>query len=494
MIAPNHGKKHPARLHRAPFYRRWKLPGWLAIPLVICWGLISWWLGTSFPGIAEKKQQGFRKFIEQQVLIYDGWQKLTNADARLSRLSIDEVEFLTDMRDLYDQADVQGRVSGEAWLELALLYHRFKDVEGVDYTQMYDILELDVSGDESIYAAVCQLWNEEEMSSEERTFFLEYYATQPNNWALNYLASQHGMVDQQTLAALAVRTDKYLWNYVLASGMMVLLILASLALIWKLPTWLPAGEFPKRYRRWSSCWSVKNVMAAVAGLDLVGKAGVYGFILMAWIAMGIAAYGAFAAQQALLWVYMTVTVLLSLITFAFWACALIHLLTPGWRRFCETMGLTLQDFKNGRYWAAGVILATLTFLTFWLIELSMEALGLGGVSFSGLDRDMHEYGIFALPMMIVWACIMAPLVEEVIFRGFLYRVIQRRWGVFAGMMGSSVVFAYVHFYDTMGFFFIVLYGLLFCAVFQRTGKLTAGVILHCCINSLITWFGWMTNN
>jgi membrane protease YdiL (CAAX protease family) len=47
-------------------------------------------------------------------------------------------------------------------------------------------------------------------------------------------------------------------------------------------------------------------------------------------------------------------------------------------------------------------------------------------------------------MMAVFGLTLAPLVEELFFRGFLYPPLARRWGLTAGVMITAALFAFIH--------------------------------------------------
>ena len=81
------------------------------------------------------------------------------------------------------------------------------------------------------------------------------------------------------------------------------------------------------------------------------------------------------------------------------------------------------------------------------------------------------------------ACILAPLGEEILFRGFLYRTIQVRFGQGWAIGVSSVLFGLLH-----GVFYalpLALVGLMFALLRQRTGGLAAPILAHAFHNTLM---------
>lgn len=75
----------------------------------------------------------------------------------------------------------------------------------------------------------------------------------------------------------------------------------------------------------------------------------------------------------------------------------------------------------------------------------------------------------------------APLMEELVFRGFLYGVAKRftHWSYAA--LGSSLFFAVVH-GNVMSFLPLTLLGLLFTAAYEQTKNLLVPAVMHACFN------------
>ena len=88
----------------------------------------------------------------------------------------------------------------------------------------------------------------------------------------------------------------------------------------------------------------------------------------------------------------------------------------------------------------------------------------------------------AKAMLAVSAVIIAPLMEEIVFRGFIYGVLKRYTdGIFAAMC-SSLLFAIVHMHVGTMFPLAVL-ALAFCAAYEYTGSLFVPMIMHGIFNA-----------
>ena len=91
-------------------------------------------------------------------------------------------------------------------------------------------------------------------------------------------------------------------------------------------------------------------------------------------------------------------------------------------------------------------------------------------------------------LFAVLGVLFAPLVEETIFRGFLYPVIARRTGVAAGIAITGTLFGLMHAAQLWGGWgqiaLLILVGLVLTWVRARTGSVTASYFVHLGYNGL----------
>ena len=84
--------------------------------------------------------------------------------------------------------------------------------------------------------------------------------------------------------------------------------------------------------------------------------------------------------------------------------------------------------------------------------------------------------------------ILAPIFEEIVFRGFLFQGLRAKIGtVWAGVV-STVLFALIHVqYDLWGWVAVAITGMAAAFLVWRTGSLKTAIVLHALTNLLITW-------
>jgi len=102
-----------------------------------------------------------------------------------------------------------------------------------------------------------------------------------------------------------------------------------------------------------------------------------------------------------------------------------------------------------------------------------------------LGGDEGTIGLIAAGFMVV--CV-APVAEELFFRGFFYRALRSRYSVLGAALIDGLVFGAIH-WDFSGDGALILpplatLGLMFCLVYEKTGSLYPVIALHAINNSI----------
>ena len=82
----------------------------------------------------------------------------------------------------------------------------------------------------------------------------------------------------------------------------------------------------------------------------------------------------------------------------------------------------------------------------------------------------------------ILAVVLAPLVEELVFRGLLFSRLTAKWGMIRAMVVSSLAFGLLHF-NPIGAF---VFGVVACVLYVRTRTLIVPIVLHA-LNNFIVW-------
>lgn len=96
-------------------------------------------------------------------------------------------------------------------------------------------------------------------------------------------------------------------------------------------------------------------------------------------------------------------------------------------------------------------------------------------------------------LSILTTILFGPIVEEIIFRGVIFRFLRQRTYIIAYLL-SAFIFAFIHFYkavlingDFIQLIFMIpfmIVGLGFCRIYEKTDNLLYPIFLHMIINSI----------
>jgi membrane protease YdiL (CAAX protease family) len=92
-------------------------------------------------------------------------------------------------------------------------------------------------------------------------------------------------------------------------------------------------------------------------------------------------------------------------------------------------------------------------------------------------------------LLLIMSVTLAPLFEETIFRGYIYPVVARTFGVMPGIIFTGLIFGLMHASQLGGnvpqVALLVSVGIVFTAARARTGTVLASYLLHVSYNSFI---------
>lgn len=105
-----------------------------------------------------------------------------------------------------------------------------------------------------------------------------------------------------------------------------------------------------------------------------------------------------------------------------------------------------------------------------------------------VSKTVERAGGVDLALLMLGIVIVAPVVEELLFRGALLRALQRRFAVPAAVFLSAAIFAGVHVVGDPGSYYVVpgllMLGLVSGWQAARTGDLSRSLLLHVGFNLL----------
>jgi uncharacterized protein len=147
----------------------------------------------------------------------------------------------------------------------------------------------------------------------------------------------------------------------------------------------------------------------------------------------------------------------------------------GWRRL--DTGTIPRWLAYGGLVLGGFLIAVLVTFASALVPPK------GELPIQQILQDRHTLILFALMAVFI-----APVVEETLFRGYLYPVVARSFGMSAGVISTGIVFGLLHASQLSGGWWqialLVVVGIIFTLVRAKTRTVVASYILHVSYNSI----------
>ncbi|MGH7196229.1 MAG: lysostaphin resistance A-like protein [Candidatus Saccharimonadales bacterium] len=148
--------------------------------------------------------------------------------------------------------------------------------------------------------------------------------------------------------------------------------------------------------------------------------------------------------------------------------------------------LRLRDIGLGSFDPMHLAYAVGGFIVYFVLSISINEV----VSrFIQVDQNQPQELGYASPvglelvLIFVALVVLAPLAEELLFRGFLYRGLRRRLSFIPATLVTSLLFAVAHAQLNVGLDVFAL-SLVLCYMREKTDSLWPGILLHATKNAV----------
>lgn len=151
----------------------------------------------------------------------------------------------------------------------------------------------------------------------------------------------------------------------------------------------------------------------------------------------------------------------------------------------KEIGLTLRDLRKniGLGFIAGILFSIFASIADFVVTY---ILGPGHIH--PIHPDMQKLenadSLIGYSAVLISGILIAPISEEVYFRGFTYTILKKRFGKIAGIILSSLLFAVVHLNYLWWTVPVFVIGIGLALLFERTSSLVSVIIAHATINLL----------
>jgi membrane protease YdiL (CAAX protease family) len=157
----------------------------------------------------------------------------------------------------------------------------------------------------------------------------------------------------------------------------------------------------------------------------------------------------------------------------------------------SSVGLRGFAFARGLGMGCLFLLVAIAFNMAWSLLLSLF-----GLSTQPDLLSLFGGGIGGLLLALFTGGIIAPIAEEVFFRGFIFAGLYRHLGLRRAVVLSAALFALVHILPT-SWPPIFLLGVVFALLYDSTGSIWPAVALHGAVNSIsflvLYWVGGLSH-
>jgi membrane protease YdiL (CAAX protease family) len=163
-----------------------------------------------------------------------------------------------------------------------------------------------------------------------------------------------------------------------------------------------------------------------------------------------------------------------------------HLLLPHDVTVIHAFGLRMTLGRIQRFLSVIFVLLAAGLIGDWVITVGV---GTSQGSFhwtEWFDQSLVWGTPTDVAVTLVEYSIIAPMLEEVIFRGVLFATFRRRFGWGISAVFSALVFSLVHGYGFVGLLTVFWSGVLWAWAYEKTGSLWPGIIAHGINNLLVS--------
>jgi len=91
---------------------------------------------------------------------------------------------------------------------------------------------------------------------------------------------------------------------------------------------------------------------------------------------------------------------------------------------------------------------------------------------------------------VIFACLLIPIMEEIVFRGFIFKRMRLKAGFYISALVSAALFGAYHM-NLVQFVYAFVMGFVMCMVFECYGGIAASIIFHMAANSAVFIAGFI---
>jgi|SRR3972149_3254751 len=180
----------------------------------------------------------------------------------------------------------------------------------------------------------------------------------------------------------------------------------------------------------------------------------------------------------------TILLSLSLIVNIATCLYVFYIIRIGYGLPVASLGFTVHNWKRDvkiglKHY---LIVLPIIILAGFVVDFVLRIFGIEPEQQDIISKILNEDSLGVLTFMFFFGMLAAPVVEELLFRGFLQSAVKTTFGKLKAILISGFLFALVHL-NAHVFLQIFILGLLLAYLFEKTGSLIAPITVHICHNT-----------
>jgi len=228
-------------------------------------------------------------------------------------------------------------------------------------------------------------------------------------------------------------------------------------------------------------WDLRDIFKVFLFYLLMMLAGIPVFLRIVKQIFGLDLVETFGQNTILLSLSLVVNILTCLYIF--------NIVRIGYSMPVVSLGLTIRNWKSDVKTGLKHYLIVLPVIiaSGFVADFTLRAFGIEPEQQDIINNVLSEDSLGVLAFMVFFGVLAAPIVEELIFRGFLQSAVRITCDKLQTVLTSGFIFALIH-WNAHVFLQIFILGLLLAYLFEITGSLVAPITVHICHNTVTLAF------
>ena len=228
-------------------------------------------------------------------------------------------------------------------------------------------------------------------------------------------------------------------------------------------------------------WNLRDVFKVFLFYLVMMFAGIPVFLKIVKQISGLDLVETFGQNTILLSLSLVVNILTCLYIF--------NIVRTGYGLPVVSLGLTIRNWKSDVKTGLKhyLIILPVIIAAGFILDIVLRTFGIEPEQQDIINNILNEDSLGVLAFMAFFGMLAAPIVEELLFRGFLQSAVRITCGKMQTVLISGFVFALIH-GNAYVFLQIFILGLLLAYLFEITGSLVAPITVHVCHNTITLVF------